>query len=229
MAEESNENENKTEEPTQKRLEEALKRGDVVKSQEVNTWFVIAGGALVLMAFSSAMGKDLSATMRGLIANAHDISVDGPALPRLFQKIGGEMLAAVAIPFLVLMLAALGGNIIQHRLIWTYETLAPKLSRISPAAGLKRIFSKQSVANLGKGLIKLILIGGVLTVLMWPERQQLEALTRSDVSSLLALSLSLTLKLLGSVVAMLAIVAAADYLFPIPAMARAAENVCSGN
>jgi flagellar biosynthetic protein FlhB len=151
--------------------------------------------------------------MRGLIVNAHDISVDGPALPRLFQKIGGEMLAAVAIPFLVLMLAALGGNIIQHRLIWTCETLAPKLSRISPAAGLKRIFSKQSLANLGKGLIKLILIGGVLTVPMWPERERLEALTRSDLSGLLPLSLSLTLKLLGSVVAMLAIVAAADYLF----------------
>ena len=213
MAEEFNDNENKTEEPTQKRLEEALKRGDVVKSQEVNTWFVVAGGALVLMAFSGTTGKDLSATMRGLIANAHDISVDGPALPRLFQKIGGEMLVAVAIPFLVLMLAALGGNIIQHRLIWTYETLAPKLSRISPAAGLKRIFSKQSLANLGKGLIKLILIGGVLTVLMWPERERLEALTRSDLSGLLPLSLSLTLKLLGSVVAMLAIVAAADYLF----------------
>jgi len=57
------------------------------------------------------------------------------------------------------------------------------------------------------------LIGGVLTVLMWPERERLEALTRSDLSGLLPLSLSLTLKLLGSVVAMLAIVAAADYLF----------------
>ena len=65
MAEEFSENENKTEEPTQKRLEEALKRGDVVKSQQVNTWFVVAGGALVLMAFSGTMGKDLSATMRG--------------------------------------------------------------------------------------------------------------------------------------------------------------------
>ena len=45
MAEDFNDND-KTEEPTQKRLEDALKRGDVVKSQEVNTWFVIAGGAL---------------------------------------------------------------------------------------------------------------------------------------------------------------------------------------
>ena len=112
----------KTEEPTQKRLDEALKRGDVVKSQEVNTWFVIAGAALVLMAFSGTMGRDLTATMRGIIANSYDISVDGPALPRLFQKIGSEMVAAVAIPFLVLILAALGGNIIQHRLVWSLRS-----------------------------------------------------------------------------------------------------------
>ena len=212
MAEDFNQND-KTEEPTQKRLEDALKRGDVVKSQEVNTWFVIAGGALVLMAFSGGMGKDLAATMRGLIANAHDIGMNGPALPRLFQKIGAELIAAVALPFLVLTLAALAGNIIQHRLTWSFETLKPKLSKISPAAGLKRIFSKQSLANLGKGLVKVVLVGGVLIALMWPERGRLEALTHSDLSVILPLSLSLTLKLLGAVVAMLAVVAAADYLF----------------
>jgi flagellar biosynthetic protein FlhB len=212
MAEEAGDAD-KTEEPTQKRLEEALKRGDVVKSQEVNTWFVIAGAALVLMAFSGTMGRDLTTTMRGLIANSYDISVDGPALPRLFQKIGSEMIAAVAIPFLILLLAALGGNMIQHRLVWTFDALTPKLSKISPAAGAKRLFSKQALANLGKGLIKLVLVGSVLTALMWPERGRLEALTRSDPSFIMSLSLSLTLKLLGSVVAMLAVVAAADYLF----------------
>jgi flagellar biosynthesis protein FlhB len=203
----------KKEEPTQKRLEDTLKRGDVVKSQEVNTWFVIAGGALVLMAFSGGVGKDLTATMRGLIANAHDIGMNGPALPRLFQKIGTELIAAVALPFLVLTLAALAGNIVQHRLIWSFETLKPKLSKISPARGLKRIFSKQSLANLGKGLVKVVLVGGVLIALMWPERGRLEALTHSDLSVILPLSLSLTLTLLGAVVAMLAVVAAADYLF----------------
>src|SRR5262245_7933074 len=212
MAEDFNDND-KTEEPTQKRLEDALKRGDVVKSQEVNTWFVIAGGALVLMAFSGGVGKDLTATMRGIIANAHDIGMNGPALPRLFQKIGTELIAAVALPFLVLTLAALAGNIVQHRLTWSIETLKPKLSKISPARGLKRIFSKQSLANLGKGLVKVVLVGGVLIALMWPERGRLEALTHSDLSGILPLSLSLTLKLLGAVVAMLAVVAAADYLF----------------
>jgi flagellar biosynthesis protein FlhB len=212
MAEESETND-KTEEPTQKRLEEALKRGDVVKSQEVNTWFVIAGATLVLMAFSGGMGEGLTTTMRGLLSNAHGIRVDGPALPRLFQKLGGEMIAAIALPFLVLMLAALVGNMIQHPLVWSFESLAPKLSKISPLAGLKRMFSKQALANLGKGLVKLLLVGSVLTALMWPERGRLEGLERTDPAAVLPLALSLALKLMGAVVAMLAIVAAADYLF----------------
>jgi len=203
----------KTEDPTQKRLDEALKRGDVVKSQEVNTWFIIAGATLVMSAFSGSMSSELSATMRGLIANAHNISVDGPALPRLFQKIGVEMIAAIAIPFLLLMLAALGGNLIQHRLVWSIEALAPKLSKISPAAGFKRLFSAQALANFAKGLVKLVLIGTVLTVLMWPERGRIIALERADPVTVLPLAQSLAMKLLAAVVAMMAVVAMADYLF----------------
>ena len=203
----------KTEDPTQKRLDEALKRGDVVKSQEVNTWFIIAGATLVMSAFSGSMSSELSATMRGLIANAHNISVDGPALPRLFQKIGVEMIAAIAIPFLLLILAALGGNLIQHKLVWSIEALAPKLSKISPAAGFKRLFSAQALANFAKGLVKLVLIGTVLTVLMWPERGRIMALERADPVTVLPLAQSLAMKLLAAVVAMMAVVAMADYLF----------------
>jgi flagellar biosynthetic protein FlhB len=203
----------KTEDPTQKRLDEALKRGDVVKSQEVSTWFIIAGATLVLMTFSGGMSSQLTATLRGLVANAHAINMDGPALPRLFQKIGAEMIAAMAIPFLLLLLAALGGNLIQHKLIWSLEVLAPKFSKISPAAGFKRLFSKQALANLAKGLIKMVLVGGVLTVLMWPERGRIMALERTDPAAIMPLAQTLALKLLGAVVAMMAIVAIADYLF----------------
>ena len=203
----------KTEDPTQKRLDEALKRGDVVKSQEVNTWFVIAGATLVLMAFSGGMSSEITTTMRGLLANAHNISMDGPALPRLFEKIGVELIAAVAIPFLLLMLAALGGNLIQHKLVWSLEVLAPKLSKISPAAGFKRLFSAQALANFAKGLVKLVLIGSVLTALMWPERARIMALERADLEAVLPLAQSLALKLLGAVVAIMAVVAIADYLF----------------
>ncbi len=213
MADSEPDNSQKTEEPTQKRLDEAIRRGDVVKSQEVNTWFIVAGATLVLMAFSSGMSSELAASMRGLIANAHVISMDGPALPRLFQKIGVELIAAVAIPFLLLMLAALGGNLIQHRLVWSLEALAPKLSKISPAIGFKRLFSAQALANFAKGLIKLLLVGTVLTVLMWPERGRIMALERTDLGAVLPLAKTLALKLMGAVVAIMAVVALADYLF----------------
>jgi flagellar biosynthesis protein FlhB len=212
MAEESDDTE-KTEDPTQKRLDDALQRGDVAKSQEVSTWFIIAGATLVLTAFSGGMGSQLTATMRGLIANAHSISMDGPALPRLFEKIGVEVIAAVAIPFLLLLLAALGGNLIQHRLVWTFESITPKLSKISPAAGFTRLFGKQALANFAKGIVKLVLVGTVLTAMMWPERGRIMALERADPAAVLPLAQALALKLMGAVVAMMAVVAIADYLF----------------
>ncbi len=212
MAEEQDKSE-KTEDPTQKRLDEALERGDVVKSQEVNTWFVIAAATLVLITFSGGMAKGVTAMLRGLIANSYQIRVDGPALPGLFEKIGGELLAAVAIPFLLLMLAALAGNMIQHRMVWSFQTMTPKLSKISLASGLKRLFSKQALVNFAKGMVKLLLVGTVLTALMWPERHRLITLVGTDVAAVLPLALTLALKQLGAVVAIMAVVAAADYLF----------------
>ena len=212
MAETSDDAE-RTEEPTQKRLDEALERGDVVKSQEVNTWFIMAGAALVLMSFTGGASRELVTTMRGLIANAYEIRVDGPALPHLFTRIAMETLSAVGVPFLVLLLAALAGNVIQHRLVFSFEALSPTLSKISPMAGLKRMFSKQALANLAKGLVKILVVGAVLTVLMWPERHRMESLVSLDPSALLPFMLSLALKLIGAVVAMLAVVAAGDYLF----------------
>jgi flagellar biosynthesis protein FlhB len=212
MADERDDTE-RTEDPTQKRLDEALKRGDVVKSQEVNTWFVIAGAALVLLSFSGSMGGGLTTIFRGLIANSSAISTDGRALSVLMQKLGVEVLAAVAIPLFLLALAALAGNMIQHRLVWSGEPLKPKLSKISPAAGLKRLFSKQALANFAKGLAKLTLIGTVMAVLLWPEHDRLEGLVFTDPSAVLSLTRTMALKMLGAVVAILAFIAAGDYLF----------------
>jgi flagellar biosynthetic protein FlhB len=203
----------RSEDPTQKRLDEALKRGDVVKSQEVNTWFIIAGAALILMSFSGSMGSGLTTTMRGLLANSYAIRVDGRGFLEVMSKIGLEVIAAVAIPLALLALAAAAGSLIQHRLVWSAESLAPKLSKISPAAGLGRLFSKQALANFVKGLIKLTLIGAIMTALLWPERKRLESLVAVDPAGILPVTQSLSLDLLGAVVAVLALIAAGDYLF----------------
>src|ERR1700749_4910978 len=122
MAEDTDDSE-KTEDPTQKRLDDAIKRGDVVKSQEVNAWFVLAAAALVLLSFSGTMGGGLLTMFRGIVANAGRIPPAGGALMFLAREISFETLAAVALPFLILLLAAIGGNAIQHRLVWSAEAL----------------------------------------------------------------------------------------------------------
>src|SRR5665213_1618393 len=100
----------RSEDPTQKRLDEALERGDVVKSQEVSTWFVIAGATLVLAAFSTQMGGALSVTFRGLIANSYQIPVDGPGLLAIAARLDSEVFSAVAIPFAILVIAAVASS-----------------------------------------------------------------------------------------------------------------------
>ena len=203
----------KTEDPTQKRLDQALERGDVVKSQEINTWFVIAGATLVLSTFSGSMGGGIMRPLRNLLANAWMIRTDGPGLMQLAKSLEYAVIGAVGVPFLMLVISAIAGNMLQHRLVWSGEQLKPKFSKISPGSGFKRIFGKQAAVNFGKGLFKLIALGAVMTMLLWPERHRLEAIVHLDVSAQLGMVSSLTMHLLGSVVAMLAIVAVADYLF----------------
>jgi flagellar biosynthetic protein FlhB len=212
MADERDDNE-RTEDPTPRRLEEALKRGDVVKSAEVNTWFMIAAGTLILMVFAAPMAASLQTTLRGVLANSGRIAMDAPALAALAKGLALSAVTDLAIPLLLLCLAALAGNVVQHRILLSPEPLRPRLSRISPAAGLSRLLSRQAFANFAKGLTKLGVIGAVMTALLWPERDRLRGLVGVDPTLILPFTRSLAVHMLGAVVAILAIVAAADYLF----------------
>ena len=212
MADERDDTEH-TEDPTPRRLEEAIQRGDVVKSMEVSTWFTIGGGALMLMIFAAPTAVNLETMFRGLLMHSGDIPADGPALDTLAKTLASHLLAALGIPVLVLALAALLGNAIQHRILFSIDPILPQVSRISLGAGLQRLFSRQSFANFAKGLAKLALFGAVIGALLWPQRQRIIGLVAIDPAMILPFTQTLAMKMLGTVVAILAIVAAADYLF----------------
>jgi flagellar biosynthetic protein FlhB len=202
----------RSEDPTQKRLDDALERGDVAKSQEVNTWFMIAGATLVLSTFAGSIGG-IQTPLKNIIANSWMMRTDGPGLLLLAQHLEYAVFAAIGVPLLMLVIAAIAGNMLQHRLVWSGESLKPKLSKISPMEGAKRVFGKQAAANFAKGLFKLIALGAVMTAILWPERHRLESMLRSDPTALFGVIVSLTVHLMGAVVAMLAVVAIADYFF----------------
>ena len=92
----------KTEDPTQKRLDDAHDRGDVAKSQEVNTWFMIAGATLVLSTFSGSIGGGILMPLRNVVANSWMIHADGPGLLALAQSLGVALIAALGVPLAIL-------------------------------------------------------------------------------------------------------------------------------
>jgi flagellar biosynthesis protein FlhB len=213
MADENSESNERTQDPTPRRLEEALRRGDVVKSMEVNTWFAIAGGTLAMMIFAVPMASSLQTTFRGLLVRSYQIPTDGPALTGLAKTLALEVGAALSVPLLILCIAAFAGNIVQHRIVFTTDLIMPKLSRISPLAGMGRLFSRQALANFAKGVAKLCVVGGVMAWVLWPERQKLGAIVTADPAMILPFLRTIALRLLGTVVAVLAVIAAADYFF----------------
>jgi len=205
--------ESKTQDPTQKRLDDALEKGDVAKSQEVNTWFVIGASTLLLSSFSGSISKGIEVPMRNLLMNMHQIRVDGPGLLQLLSQIELMLIGVLGVPLLMLLIAGVGSNLIQHRLVFSTEPLSPKFSKISPAAGFARLFGKQAGANFLKGIFKVVLVGVVMCLVLWPERNRLDAIVRFDPMSVLNITKTISIQLMGTVVALLALVAALDYLF----------------
>src|SRR5215467_15208453 len=101
MADEDD-SEDKQLDPSQKRLDEAVERGDVVKSQEINTWFVIAAGTLVMSTFGSSIGSGILVPMRNLLANSWMIRTDGPGLLRLAKNLEYVLITTMGPPILML-------------------------------------------------------------------------------------------------------------------------------
>src|SRR5580698_5343308 len=108
MAEEQDDAE-RTEDPTPRRLEQAIQRGDVVKSTEVSTWFMTGGATLALMVFSGPTAGNLQATLRGLLSHSWQIPTDGPALVDLTRSLGETLLVTLGIPLVLLSLCAFAG------------------------------------------------------------------------------------------------------------------------
>jgi flagellar biosynthetic protein FlhB len=173
----------------------------------------MAGATLIVVAFSGQMSSGILTALRGLIEHSYAIRVDGAGFIGLVARLGGDVVGAMALPLSLLMLAALTGTVIQHRLVWSAEGIKPKFSKVSPIAGLRRLASKQTLANFVKGLVKLGLLGTVIGALMWPDRFRLEGLVTVDIPAILPVVHTLAVKMLSTVVAIMAVVAAMDYFF----------------
>lgn len=212
MAEQQDQSQ-KTEEPTPKRLEEAHKKGEVVKSQEVKHWFMIIGGTGALLMFASTTAPQLTRLLVPFLSMAHQYRADSSAFGGAIANLAGNVAFALGPPIMILMLTALLGNMVQHKPVFAFEKVKPQWNKLSPLAGAKRLFSINSVVEFLKSIAKLVIVGTVITILISPEWDRLETLVTYEPAALMELIASLVFRILGGVIVILGFIAALDYAF----------------
>ncbi len=212
MAEDADDSQ-KTEEPSQKRLDEAREKGNVASSREINHWFMIGAGTLFVTTFAPQTFADVQRLILPFIERPDAIPTDLDHLRRIMLSLFGQLLMACILPLAVVMAAAIACGFVQHGFMASTESIMPKLEKISPLAGMKRLFSGQSIAEFVKGLVKLAIVGAVGTILIAPLAGQLAALTSMEMMDVLVLTRSLATRLMIGGLSVMTVIAGLDFLY----------------
>jgi flagellar biosynthetic protein FlhB len=200
-----------TEEPTQRRLEEAHKQGDVVQSAEVTTFVILAAGAMSIAIFGSSAAEGFARHFAIFLSEPDQFIVDSGSVMVLLQNVLLSTAAILAPVFGLLMLLAVGSHLIQHRPVFTTERLKPDFSKLNPMNGFKRLFGFDGVMNLVKGLIKIAIVGTATWMVLWPERGRLDGLLGQSPMAMTSVMIMLLMKVLMAALAVLAVIAGGDY------------------
>lgn len=207
--------ESKTEEATPRKLAEARKKGDVAKSPDVGQTLSLAGAAGVLFIGGGWFAGQMAEALVPFIAMPH-------AMTGAFEAGAGVEIAMRAVwaaaPFLgalalAVILGGAGGHLAQSGLIFTAEKMKPKLDKISPLAGFKRLFGPDGLVQFLKTFLKLLAIGAICWLVLRPHARELEMLAAMGPAAILPFARDLALALVLAALVFLSLTAGADYLW----------------
>ncbi|MBC8316839.1 MAG: flagellar biosynthesis protein FlhB [Desulfobulbaceae bacterium] len=212
MAEEQSGQE-KSEQPTQHRLSEGRKKGDVAKSMEVPSAVVLLLALLSLYLMGQYMLGNMLLILRHYLPNLHVIDINPGNMTTLTKE--AMMLSAMVVgPLMaVVLLAALIGNYAQVGFLFTTEKIAPKFEKIDPIQGLKKIFSLQTVANSIKSIAKLCIVGIVSYLEVMKNMDGLIPLMDQEPYAILVFYAKVSFWIFLKATVIIALLAAADYAF----------------
>ena len=180
MAEEQ-QGQERTEQPTAKRLNEARKKGQVARSRELNTLLVMLASAIALWLFSGTAISGITDIMSAALSPEGDVLKTPELIP---VHLGNVMLSALLLitPFLLItVVAALAGPAVMGGLLFSPEAVTFKLEKLDPIKGLGRVFSTKGLIELVKALLKFFLVLGVAVLVYKFMEREVMALIRFDV------------------------------------------------
>src|SRR4051812_37593465 len=164
----------KTEAPTPKRLEEARKKGQVARSNDLNGAVVLFVGLIALGAAGPAMVGHVRDAMIGSLGQVADPEVVSSAgLGALLKKTGSDALLAVAPVALACVAAGVVVNVAQVGLRPRLSAFKPDFKKLNPANGFKQIYGKQALVELVKNLVKVGVVAAIVAAALLPQISQM--------------------------------------------------------
>jgi flagellar biosynthetic protein FlhB len=211
---ESDDDSSKTEEPSQKKLEEARERGQIASSRELNHFFMM--GAFLFFIAVMMPGTMLSAMhlLAPYITKPDDIDMGPGGVVYTMRHVLLGMLTLLLLPFLLTWAGALAPAILQRKIHFTTEHIKPKFSKLNPLAGFSRIFGFKAIIEFIKNLSKVFAIGAICTMVILPYRNKLpQLMTTAHRYTILQFSQVLANKLLIGMCMFLFLLGIIDYVY----------------
>lgn len=212
MADEEDDSQ-KTEDPSGRKLGKAREKGQVGSSQEIKSWMVLLGGTISLVFFIPDMMLRIQTYISQFIVSPHAFDMDFDALHRMFADILYVLLVAMWPLFLFLMVLAFFANVGQVGFIWAPAKIAPELNKISLKSGIKRMFSMRSIVEFLKGIAKLTVVSLVIFGLSIPFLGDVEMLPLFSIPQILDRLNELSIWIAVGTVAVMTAIAALDLAY----------------
>ncbi|PIR31978.1 MAG: flagellar biosynthesis protein FlhB [Alphaproteobacteria bacterium CG11_big_fil_rev_8_21_14_0_20_44_7] len=209
----SDDDQEKTEEPTQKKLDDSRKKGQIAFSREVSNFFMILTFTICI----GMLGKDLLGHGKERLTKYFTIPAEIMESDEFMSSAGSSIFAdylyIIGLPFLLLVIAAITSSVVQNGFHISGESIKPKLNKISPKKGLGRMFSARSLAEFVKGIIKIIIVGLVAFFSVISDFETLENVSQLPANDLMQFISILMLKILVATTIAVFLIAIIDFVF----------------
>ncbi len=210
MADDSSDQDDKTEAATPRRLEKAREDGQIARSRELSTFLLLLGGIGGLWAMGDVLYQQLGLVMEQSFLFERSQAFDTAVMLAHFTSMARYSLLTLLPLFVLLMLIALVAPMLLGGWLLSAKSLAPQISRLNPLKGLKRLFSTHSLAELAKAIAKSLLVGTVAVQFISSHVGEMMALMTQPLHQALANALSLAALACAIIAATLIVVVGID-------------------
>lgn len=203
----------KTEEATPKKREDARKKGQVAKSKELSSIAILSAGTLYLFFGAKDLVLKLGENIRQTFSGVHQLDLNNEGIfEYFFQSI--EAFLFMILPFLlVLVVVAILANLLQTGIVFSVESLTPKASKINPIKGAGKIISKRTLVELAKSIFKLVIVGWAAFSTLKSDFTLLIPLMSQDIIEITYLLGQISLKVVIRCSAVILLLAILDFMY----------------